>query len=132
MYRSFTVSTVSTVSERLYNNYLSHLHIYSLNDMLNVHMVNFCHIKVILRFPSELQVHLYLNLFQCLLLVVPDNIYNRSVPVLLGANILSKFLNLCIDMEKDFFRFLIYTLHGIHHSEVRFFRRDNFVKTTGL
>jgi len=48
------------------------------------------HIKVLYRLPYR-----HTDKHECLLLVVADKEYNNKVPILLGTNVISYFLNDC-------------------------------------
>ena len=87
----YTGSTVSTVSESFYLQYLGNQHIQTLNRILHIEcadgeeMPYLGYITVDFELPgtstSDRPQH-------CLLLAVPDSMYNSSVPLMIGTNIL--------------------------------------------
>ena len=103
----YTGSTVSTVSESFYLQYLGNQHIQTLNRILHIacadgeEMPYLGYITVDFELPgtstSDRPQH-------CLLLAVPDSMYNSSVPLMIGTNI----LKVAIDDAKQRFgvRFL--------------------------
>lgn len=94
-----TGSCVSTCSEQFYSEYLKHLELKPLKDLLTIECVD----------GSELPYRGYVevNILPAgisdaveqasLLLVVPNMSYNGKTPVLLGTNVLEQFLIHCKD-----------------------------------
>ena len=92
-----TGSTVSTVSHRFFQEYLSTLRLYPLDNILKVECaggqmlgyLGYCEANICV--PD-------LGMTEgtpVLLLVVPDTTYNGQVPVLLGTNILKRLMDSC-------------------------------------
>ena len=87
-----TGSTVSTVSESFHRQYLADQTIQALNHILHIECADgqdlpyLGFITVDLELPGTSSSD---RLQPCLLLVVPDSSYNRSVPLLLGTNVLN-------------------------------------------
>ena len=87
-----TGSTVSTVSQSFYDQYLSEIHLFPLGDLLNLegaggHRIPYLgYIETTVGIPGEMFEQ------EAILLVVPDTGYSEKVPVLLGTNILVPFM----------------------------------------
>lgn len=92
-----TGSTVSTVSESFHHEHLPTLPIYPLQNVLKIECADgellpyLGYIIASLTAPGTGSHSIEEQ--ECLLLVVPDSRYNRSVPLLIGTNILSHFLD---------------------------------------
>ena len=90
-----TGATISTVSQRFHQQYLSHLPIQQLNDFINIECADgeslpYCgYVEADIFAPSVTEEN---NPLPCLLLVVPDTRYNERVPVLLGTNVLEPLM----------------------------------------
>ena len=92
-----TGSTVSTVSESYYQQHLQHLTLYPINDFLHIE----CADGGTLPYSGYIEASITsTGLPSCLdsstkypILVVPNSNYNRTVPVLLGTNILHHLLS---------------------------------------
>jgi hypothetical protein len=91
-----TGSTVSTVSESFYLQYLANQPIQTLNHILHIEcadgeeMPYLGYITVDLELPGTSTSN---RPQHCLLLVVPDSTYNRNVPLLIGTNVLKVAMN---------------------------------------
>lgn len=93
-----TGSTISTMNENFYEKELKHLgiSIYPITDILEVECAN----GEKLPYSGYIEVTISTNglensdnLPKFPLLIVPNNNYNRNVPILLGTNVLQYFLN---------------------------------------
>ncbi len=88
-------SMISSMSESFYREHLGHLALHPLDDILNLqgaggHSLPYSgYVEATLKFPLGLQPARFgLEPGRVLLLVVPDTVYNRGVPLLIGTNIL--------------------------------------------
>lgn len=94
-----TGATVSTISADFYDQYLSHIEIHPLDEVLHIecadgqNMPYSGYISVSIK-PYGTPHHV---LDECLLLIVPKSNYNARVPVLIGTNIISRLIDLTRD-----------------------------------
>jgi hypothetical protein len=92
-----TGASVSTISEDFYKQHLQHFELEEINLILNIECANgqnlpyLGYVKADISIPELMQKEPQ----ACLLLVVPSNKYNATVPVLLGTNFLSPLLANC-------------------------------------
>ncbi|MCU7801000.1 MAG: retroviral-like aspartic protease family protein, partial [gamma proteobacterium symbiont of Lucinoma myriamae] len=92
-----TGSTVTTISEQFYDNYLSNVTIKPLESILTIE----CADGQNLPYKGYVEVELCVSgiensqIITCLALIVPKSNYNSKVPLLLGTNVLSMFLDMC-------------------------------------
>ena len=92
-----TGSTVSTISREFYDEHFSSTPIQELKTLLQIE----CAVGENLPYDGYIEASIHMNGLpqheaqNCLLLVVPNNNYNHSVPCLLGTNILNHFMNVC-------------------------------------
>lgn len=88
-----TGSTVSTISETYYNQYLSELPLQNINTLLDIE----CAGGQQLPYKGYIETHLKLtddsDIHPCVLLVIPDSNYNTKVPLLIGTNILQPIMD---------------------------------------
>ena len=90
-----TGSCVSTVSEHFYKENLTSVPLQPLSSLLKIECAN----GETLPYRGFIQVTLQApgvpntDHHECLLLVVAETEYNRKVPILLGTNVISDFLN---------------------------------------
>jgi transposase InsO family protein len=88
-----TGSTVSTIAQSFYRDFLYHLPISNIADLLNIqsaggHSLPYLgYIEAGLKIPGDDEEQ------NCLFLVVPDTEYSKRVPVLIGTNILLPLIN---------------------------------------
>ena len=93
-----TGATISTIAETCHKNNFPEVPIEPLKHILNVE----CADGELLQYRGFIVVDLQgvgstSATVRCLLLVIPDNIYNQSVPVILGTNVLEIYMDLCKD-----------------------------------
>ncbi|VDI26540.1 Hypothetical predicted protein [Mytilus galloprovincialis] len=92
-----TGSCVSTINEEFYNKHLSHLQLSPVEGILNVD----CTDGNVLPYKGLIEADLTVkgipldHVQHCLFLVVPESRYSKTVPILLGTNILAEFMNTC-------------------------------------
>ena len=92
-----TGSCVSTVSEQFYRQHLNSVVLQPLSNIIKIECAN----GETLPYQGFVQVTLQApgvpntDKHECLLLVVADTEYNNKVPILLGTNVISDFLNDC-------------------------------------
>ncbi|VDI50633.1 Hypothetical predicted protein, partial [Mytilus galloprovincialis] len=92
-----TGSCVSTINEEFYNKHLSHLQLSPVEGILNVE----CADGNVLPYKGLIEADLTVkgipldHVQHCLFLVVPESRYSKTVPILLGTNILAEFMNTC-------------------------------------
>ena len=87
-----TGSTVSTVSETFYQQYLSDEPIQQLDKILHIECADGENLPYLGYVAADLELPGTSTTVQpqrCLLLVVPDSTYNRQIPLLLGTNVLT-------------------------------------------
>ncbi|KAL5019205.1 hypothetical protein ScPMuIL_004927 [Solemya velum] len=98
-----TGSTVSTISEDFYREHLHDVELHALESILSIE----CADGQLLPYSGYVVVDLVLSGIpsnqtqECLLLVVPNSNYNRSVPVLLGTNVLCCCMTKCQQLCGD-------------------------------
>ena len=91
-----TGSTISTVSEQFYNNYLKYCELVTLDDLLEVTGVGGEKLPYLGYIAVDVTVSfISLEPKSFLFLVVPDTEFSESVPVLLGTNVLKHLHNDC-------------------------------------
>ena len=92
-----TGSCVSTVTDEFYRNHLSHLELHNIEEILNIECADgnnleylgFLEAKMEVKgIPTEIS-------HTCLFLVVPESKYGKTVPVLIGTNILTCLMETC-------------------------------------
>ena len=87
-----TGSTVSTVSETFYRQYLSDQAIQDLDQILHIECADGQTLPYLGYITADLELpgtSTSAQPLHCILLVVPDSSYNRTVPLLLGTNVLT-------------------------------------------
>ena len=88
-----TGSTVSTISETYYNQYLSELPLQNINTLLDIEYAG----GQQLPYKGYIETHLKLtddsDIHPCVLLVIPDSNYNTKVPLFIGTNILQPIMD---------------------------------------
>ena len=98
-----TGSTVSTVSEQFYKDHLSNIEIKPIDSMLNIE----CADGQQLPYQGLIEIDIHASGIEngqsiaCLALVVPTSNYNSQVPLLIGTNALSSFLDMCKEQHGD-------------------------------
>lgn len=100
-----TGSTVSTMSRSFYNKHFGDVELYPVMDILNIE----CAGGQTLPYDGYIDVNIQAigipssETQRCLMLVVPDSKYNNSVPIILGTNILWRYVNQCKEQYGDRF-----------------------------
>lgn len=95
-----TGSTVTTLSRSFYDKHLSHIEIQPLSNILKIECADGNHLPYDGYVEIDLGVTgLPVNQKQtCLALIVAQSTYNTKVPLLIGTNVLSVFLNACTEV----------------------------------
>ena len=90
-----TGSTVSTISKSFYDDYLQANLIYPLDDFINIECADGNSLSYLGYIETEIQPIGIPNCthIPCLFLIVPDSNYTKTVPILLGTNVINLFLN---------------------------------------
>ena len=100
-----TGSTVSTISHRFFQEYLSTVRLYPLYNILKVE----CDRGQMLGYLGYCEAKIYVQDLgmtggkPVLLLVAPDTTYSGQVPVLLGINILKRLMESCRQAKEQQF-----------------------------
>ena len=94
-----TGSCVSTITEDFYHNHLGYLTLHNLEEILEIECASGDHLKYLGFVEAKMKVA---GIDEddnqtCLFLVVPESRYGKTVPVLLGTNILSCLMKSCKD-----------------------------------
>ena len=91
-----TESTVSTVSESYYREFLGQTPIQTLNNLLEIESASGDQCPYIGYIEVQIQVtSISSDPLNCLVLVVPDTRYNCHVPLLIGTNVLKPLMVMC-------------------------------------
>ncbi len=92
-----TGASVSTISDTFYRNYLSHLELHSLDDILQVECADGASLPYLGYIKAGVTVSGVTTdvATDCLFLVVPSSNYSSRVPILIGTNILQIFMLDC-------------------------------------
>ena len=90
-----TGSTVSTISKSFYDDYLQANPINPLDDFVNIECADGNSLSYLGYIETEIQPIGIPNCthIPCLFLIVPDSNYTKTVPILLGTNVINLFLN---------------------------------------
>jgi hypothetical protein len=90
-----TGATVSTISEDLYRQYLSHIDMYPVLDALYIECADGQEMLYLGYICTSITPHgMPIDILQeCLFLVVPTSNYSSRVPVLIGTNIMSHLVD---------------------------------------
>ena len=92
------LDTRSTIGKVFYDQYLSHIPISSLDDLLKIECAdgqfhpNEGYIEIEISFTGVGLTVEHSKLLSCLFLIVPSSPYNTNVPVLVGTNILTMLM----------------------------------------
>lgn len=92
-----TGSCVSTISESFYKKHFQHIPLLPLDEILKLE----CADGNFMPYTGYMQAQISSvgipsgHVQDCIFLVVPDTDYNKNVPLLIGTNVLSEFLNNC-------------------------------------